>query len=95
MPLDSYEHKVSWTTHEVLLCKERHKTTWRDGRGECRWFLSLLEEVCELGLAILGLHKDTVQHELIQIAAICMNWQEYHNELLIAEITGNKPVHWR
>jgi lipid-A-disaccharide synthase-like uncharacterized protein len=52
---------------------EEHKATWRN-KPEWFWFLSLLEEVFELLGALIGWHKDPVKWELMQIAAICMNW---------------------
>jgi hypothetical protein len=52
-----------------------HKTTWRN-KPEWFWFLSLLEEFWELLGALVGWHKDPVDFELMQIAAICMNWMD-------------------
>lgn len=37
-------------------------------------FHMLAEEVLELSLALRGLHEDSVEHELTQIAGIALNW---------------------
>ena len=56
----------------IRLMKE-HKKIWRD-RPEWYWSWRLFLEVCELFGALLGIHKDPVKWELMQIASICMNW---------------------
>lgn len=61
----------------ILSLKEEHKATWR-GKGICLWYLGLLEEVIELGLALVGLHHGPVDRELLQIATIAANWLEMH-----------------
>lgn len=66
-------------TLEVLKCKHEHATTWRN-KSQLTWVRGLLEEVCELLLALIGLHAGPVDHELMQIAAICMNWREHCEE---------------
>jgi hypothetical protein len=63
----------------IYNCAEDHRDTWRD-KPDRFWYLGLLEEVAELGLALLGWHKhpypddDTVDWELRQIGSIAMNW---------------------
>ena len=59
----------------VLELKHGHRHTWRRKSG-LYWLLKLLEEVVELSLALVGLHKHTPEHELAQIATIAMNWLE-------------------
>ena len=59
--------------------KEQHEDTWRD-RPQWYWMLGLLEEVIELGLSLMGLHEGPVEWELLQIAAICLNWIEYRGK---------------
>ena len=63
----------------VIAMRLRHRDTWQ--RASTRvWVFGLLEEVAELMLALLGLHKcqptrgATVRHELTQISSIAMNW---------------------
>ena len=66
---------------------EEHRQTWRD-KGKWYWYLGLLEEVAELGLALAGLHKnkhlslrdDDVEWELRQIGAIALNWVRFRND---------------
>lgn len=55
------------------LVKE-HRNTW-ENRSNLFWYVSLLEEVMELGLSLLGLHKDKPGFELAQIASIAINWR--------------------
>lgn len=38
------------------------------------WLKRLHTEVSELDLALDGQHKDTIEHELVQIASIAINW---------------------
>lgn len=64
---------------KVLASKREHETTWTD-KSKWFWYLSLLEEVVELGLALLGWHKDPVELELKQISGITMNWLEHEQE---------------
>lgn len=59
--------------------KQMHCCTWRD-RGQLKWALGLLEEVAELLLALVGLHGDSPDWELKQIAAIAWNWLEMRQE---------------
>jgi hypothetical protein len=63
---------VEW---HVLRLKDAHKSTWSD-KPTWYWYLGLLEEVGELFLSLLRLHKDSPEHELKQIATIAMNWLE-------------------
>lgn len=59
----------------IIELKRKHNTTWRD-KPSWFWYLSLLEEVIELGLSLIGLHKDPPQWELNQISSIAANWYE-------------------
>ncbi len=45
-------------------------------RDDSYWFARLVEEVGELGASLVQDHPDTPDHELIQIASICINWLE-------------------
>jgi len=58
---------------QVLRLANEHKDTWQD-KSEAFWLFGLLEEVFELIGALIGWHKDEPETELLQIAAICMNW---------------------
>ena len=63
----------------VLYLTAEHVRTWRD-RGNWYWFLGLLEEVVELALSLVGLHGDPPEHELRQVASICLNWLDLRAE---------------
>ena len=63
----------------VLALRRLHRDTWA-GKSDLWWACGLVEEITELILALLGLHRcrgtrsATVQHELAQISSIAMNW---------------------
>ncbi len=59
----------------VIQLKREHRYTWRD-KPDWFWWLGLLEEMWELALALIGLHRHSPDSELRQIAAIAMNWLE-------------------
>jgi len=67
------------TEKAIRTLKDQHRQTWRD-RGQLKWAFGLLEEVAELILSLLGLHKDPPEWELQQIAAIAWNWLEMRRE---------------
>lgn len=58
---------------------EMHANTWVD-KPQWFWFISLLEEIWELGWALLGLHKDPPELELAQIAGIVINWRRHRTQ---------------
>lgn len=64
---------------DVVELADQHRDTWRE-RGDLKWYLGLLEEVLELGLCLLGLHEGPVDWELLQIAAIALNWLDKGDE---------------
>lgn len=66
---------------DVIALKEAYKNHWRD-MPESYWFMRLAEELGELGGVLAGNHDDTVEHELKQIAAICLNWLEMRDDRL-------------
>jgi len=70
---------VTVVEREILHLKAQHRETWRD-RSEWFWMRGLLEEVWELALALMGLHKDSPDWELTQISAIAANWLEMRQE---------------
>jgi hypothetical protein len=55
--------------------KQQHEGTWR-GRCQAYWLFRLFLELLELAFALIGLHKDSPDWELKQIASIAMNWFE-------------------
>lgn len=59
----------------VIELKRTHQTTWRD-KGNLFWLLGLLEEIWELLLSLLKLHRHEPKWELRQISSIAMNWLE-------------------
>lgn len=57
--------------HQLML---KHKDTWKY-RGKHYWLACLMEEVGELGKALVDSHIDhPPEWELIQIRSICGNW---------------------
>jgi hypothetical protein len=66
----------------VLRVANNHIETWRN-LPESKWYLGLMEEMAELGLALVGEHQHLPDHELRQIAAIAINWLDYRNELAL------------
>jgi hypothetical protein len=57
----------------VIDLQEQHRDTWRD-RPESYWLARLLEEFGELGASLANDHEHPPEWELMQIAAICINW---------------------
>ena len=55
---------------------EQHASTWSD-KTQLYWFVSLIEECIELGLALIGLHEHDPGFELAQIASIAINWRRH------------------
>jgi hypothetical protein len=47
---------------------------WRE-RSSWYWMWRLTQEVGEAVGVLLGVHNDDLDHELAQIASICVNWQ--------------------
>lgn len=60
-------------TLAVMRLRKKHKYTWRD-KPDWYWAWKLFLEVLELFGSLLGIHKDPPKWELMQIAAICLNW---------------------
>lgn len=60
---------------EILELKNEHSDTWRD-RSNFYWLWKLFGEFVELGLSLCRLHRHFPEWELMQIAAIAMNWVE-------------------
>ena len=69
------EEMASEEVKDVLELKSVYDNYGHDD-PEWRWCMRLLEEVGELVLALLGLHKHSPDLELRQIASIAMNWLE-------------------
>ena len=57
----------------VIEQRDKHAETWRD-KPDWFWFVSLMEEIIELGLALVGQHNHSPEHEMAQISSICINW---------------------
>ena len=57
----------------VSAMAEQHRDTWR-GKPESYWLARLVGEVGELAGSLVGDHPDPVDHELVQIASISINW---------------------
>jgi len=73
------ERSHQGTEKAIRVLKEQHQHTWRN-RGQLKWALGLLEEVAELMLSLVGLHRGPPEWELQQIAAIAWNWLEMRRE---------------
>ena len=58
---------------EVYALYQKHCETWMV-EDEWRWMAGLQEEVLELSLALRGRHEHQPELELMQIAAIALNW---------------------
>ena len=63
----------------VFTLTTQHEQTWRD-EPETVWLAGLREEVAELAQSLEGKHEHTPEHELRQIASICLNWLEMRQE---------------
>lgn len=63
----------------VTLLRQRHRKTWRN-EIDWFWWRGFLEEFIELTLALLGLHKDPAELELLQLSAMAANWLEMREE---------------
>lgn len=75
---DKDEMDMTTPVLATLRLMSKHKTYWRD-KSDWYWMWRLSQEVLELFGSLIGLHKDPVKWELMQIAAICMNWM-YKND---------------
>lgn len=64
----------NWVEATIALKKD-HEETWRE-KSDLYWLWRLILEIRELVASLLGVHKDKPEWELMQIAAICMNWLE-------------------
>lgn len=77
--------QVPFVAEGAIALMKRHRKTWRN-RGQAYWIFGLLEEVAELIGALLGIHEGPVDHELNQIAAICLNWMDMRYARMVAEL---------
>lgn len=72
------------TSREVLELAIKHKQTWRN-EPESKWLMGLVEEVGELAESLLddplNNHEHVPEHELQQIASICLNWLDMRANL--------------
>ena len=66
----------------VPLLREAHQTTWR-GKDQHYWFARLVQEVGELGSALVGDHHHSPDEELAEIISICLNWQEMRAQIAV------------
>lgn len=66
-------------TDPVEKFKQKYKNKWRD-KPDSYWFYRLSQEVGELGSVLARDHEDTIEHELAQIASICLNWLDKGTE---------------
>jgi hypothetical protein len=87
------EARSALMVDEVLSTKFRYGDKWRD-QPETYWLARLVEEIGELAGAMVGDHPDPVDHELVQIASIGLNWLEMRAKRKMDQFfqLGNK---WR
>ena len=64
---------------QILQYKQSYQDYWRRQPEEW-WLARLLQEVGELADTLTGETNDPVEHELRQIASICMNWLDMRGE---------------
>ena len=64
---------VAEAAHQAYALAIEHIDTW-EGEPESRWLQGLVEEVGELASSLAGRHEHTPDLELLQIAAIAINW---------------------
>lgn len=64
---------------KTLAYKYAYDAHWRD-KDESWWLARLLQEVGELADTFTEETEDERQHELRQIASICLNWLDMRNE---------------
>jgi hypothetical protein len=57
----------------TIRLRNKYKFHWRN-KSDWYWMWRLTQEVFELFGSLLGLHKDPARWELMQIAAISLNW---------------------
>lgn len=64
----------------VLQFKWAHRYNWRD-KSDAYWFDRLIKEITELQAALFSYHRDSAEHELAQVASICLNWLDYRLDI--------------
>ena len=62
----------------TIRLRNKYKDYWLN-KSDWYWFWRLFQEFSELFGALIGRHKDPVKWELMQIAAICLNWMYKHD----------------
>jgi hypothetical protein len=73
----------------TLRLRNKYKTYWRN-KSDWYWMWRLFQEVCELFGSLLRIHKDPVKWELMQIAAICLNWMYKREEEFTAAANASR-----
>jgi len=63
---------------------KRHSHLWRH-QGDHYWLARLHQEVAELTLTLDHQHQGPRNHELLQIATICINWLHKEHALQYPE----------
>lgn len=66
------------TVLATIRLMNKYRRSWLD-RSNWYWFYRLCQEVFELFGCLLGVHKDPPEWEMMQIAAICMNWKNHRD----------------
>lgn len=75
-PFENGKAPYLGSKEEVVEHESKYHGMWWD-KGNLFWFVSLLEEFCELGLSLLRLHRHAPEYELKQIASISIGWMDY------------------
>lgn len=76
-------HAELWVDGSPLLStiKVQQKNRWRwQGKGNMYWFLQLIRAIFLLFGSLVGLRHEPVRWELMQIAAICLNWMNRQDD---------------
>jgi len=63
---------------KVLEMASYYETYWQD-RDDQYWLRRFYQEASELTLSLDNLHNDSPEHELTQLASICINWLRLRN----------------
>lgn len=58
---------------DIVAEANKYKDKWQN-KDDYYWLSRLQQEMAELTLVLDNQHKDTLEHELIQIATISINW---------------------
>lgn len=64
---------------KVLKLQQQYAETWQ-GKPESYWLARIMQEIGELASVLVGDYDDSPDWELMQIAAIALNWLEHRQD---------------